>query len=124
MKNLKNFAVALMMVLFTGGLSAQNDKSAEIDIKVSSQCSMCKETIERTLAFEKGISKSVVDLETNTVKVTYKPKKTTPDAIKKAISMAGYDADDVAANEKAYAKLPDCCKKPADREFDHSGHSH
>lgn len=101
-----------------------NAKTAELTVKVSSQCSMCKENIEKTLAFEKGVSKSNVDLETNTVHIVYKPSKTTPEAIKKAITLTGYDADEMPADPKAYSKLSDCCKKPEDRVQDHSGHSH
>mgnify|MGYP001021150514 FL=1 len=124
MKNLKRALTAFFLLIITGGLAAQNAKTTEIDIKVSSQCSMCKETIEKTLAFEKGIVKSNLDIETHVVKVTYKTGKTTPEAIRKAISLAGYDADDVAADPKAYAKLSDCCKKPEDRVNGHSGHQH
>ncbi len=124
MKNLKRAFTAFCLLFITGGLAAQNAKTTEIDIKVSSQCSMCKETIEKTLAFEKGVVKSNLDLETHVVKVTYKTGKTTPEAIRKAISLAGYDADDVAADPKAYAKLSDCCKKPEDRVNEHSGHQH
>lgn len=115
MKNLKMIAAAFIVLFITGSISAQTAKTSEVDIKVSSQCSMCKETIERTLAFEKGVTKSNLDLETHTVKVTYKTGKTTPEAIRKAISFAGYDADEVAADPKAYSKLSDCCKKPEDR---------
>lgn len=37
-------------------------------------------------------------------------KKTDLQAIKEGISMLGYDADEVKANEKAYEKLDGCCK--------------
>ncbi len=124
MRKLKNISALLIMLLVTGSISAQNAKTEEVDIKVSSQCTMCKERIERTLAFEKGVIKSNLDLETHTVKVTYKNGKTTPEALRKAISDVGYDADDVAGDAKAYAKLPDCCKKEADRVDPHAGHNH
>jgi mercuric ion binding protein len=124
MKTLKIFAIALISFFITTNIQAQNAKNEVIDIKVSSQCSMCKETIERTLAFEKGIVKADVDLETDVVKVTYKKSKTTPEAIKKAISFAGYDADEVPADPKAYAKLSDCCKKPEDRVNKTDVHDH
>ncbi|HLN53736.1 MAG TPA: heavy metal-associated domain-containing protein [Lentimicrobium sp.] len=123
MKTLRILAVAAILAV-TGKVSAQNAKNEVIDIKVSSQCSMCKETIERTLAFEKGVVKANVDLETDVVKVTYKTGKTSPDAIRKAISLAGYDADNVPADPKAYAKLSDCCKKPDDRINKEAGHDH
>lgn len=124
MKNTKSLALILGLFFTFGSVVAQNSKSETINIKVSSQCEMCKETIEKALAFEKGVTKSNVDLEKDEVEVTYKPNRTTPETIKKAISLAGYDADEVAADPKAYKKLADCCKKPEDREHDHSGHDH
>ena len=45
------------------------------------------------------------------ITVNYNPKKTDPDKIKKAITQAGYDADDLPADLKAYDKLDACCKK-------------
>ena len=85
-----------------------------LQVRTSSQCGMCKDRIEETLAFEKGVKSSSLDLETKIVTVHYKASKTTPEKIRKAISKVGYDADDVAADGKAYEKLPACCKKPGD----------
>jgi copper chaperone CopZ len=124
MKKVKLIMAVVFAALMFTGVKAQTPKSVEIEIKVSSQCSMCKETIEKTLAFEKGVTKSIVDLDKDVVVVTYKTAKTSPEKIRTAISKAGYDADDIPADAKAYANLPDCCKKPADRENDHSGHDH
>lgn len=123
MKTLKIFITLLALTAIVDA-SAQKASKEEVSIKVSSQCSMCKETIEKALAFEKGIVKAELDLETDTVKVVYKSGKTTPEKIRKAISDVGYDADDVTANEEAYNNLPDCCKKPEDQKNDHSKHKH
>jgi len=115
MRAFKIIAVILLMIAFVPQTKAQREsKWKEIDIKVSSQCGMCKDRIEKTLAFEKGIKSSVVDLIKDEVKVIYNSKKTDPAKICKAIAAVGYDADDVAAVKKAYDKLPGCCKKPAD----------
>ena len=55
----------LIVLLFTGNLLAQNTgKVGEVKIKTSAQCDMCKERIEETLAFEKGVKKAELDLET------------------------------------------------------------
>jgi len=53
----------------------------------------------------------VLDEKSMTIKVTYNSKKTDLQKIKQAISKLGYDADDVKAEEVAYAGLDDCCKK-------------
>ena len=87
------------------------DKFSEIKIKTSSQCGMCKETIEKAMAFEKGVKTSDLDVKTKILTVTYNPAKTSPEKIKLAVSKAGYDADDVKADQKAYDKLSPCCKK-------------
>jgi copper chaperone CopZ len=101
-----------IMINYSYGLLAQDDKFNEISIKTSSQCEMCKARIEEALAFVKGVKTSNLDLESKMVKVTYNPDKTNPGIIREAISKAGYDADDISADPKAYEKLPACCKKP------------
>lgn len=89
-------------------LRAQTDT---VKIKTSAQCGMCKKRIENTLNFEKGIKKAELNVETKEAMVIYHSKKTSPEKIKMAIAKAGYDADDIPAHEKAYGKLPQCCKK-------------
>ena len=111
---MKKVTLILTGIFMAFAMSAQGGKLEELKIKTSSQCDMCKERIEETLAFEKGVKKSELDLETNIVTVSYKKNKTTPEKIRNAILKAGYDADDVSADAKAYSKLPFCCKKPDD----------
>jgi copper chaperone CopZ len=83
---------------------------------------MCKDRIEAHLAFEKGVKKSEVDLEKDEVKITFNSKKTDLEKLRKSLSNLGYDADEVKADQTAYNKLPDCCKKPADQK--EKGHDH
>ncbi|OFY83923.1 MAG: hypothetical protein A3F72_07505 [Bacteroidetes bacterium RIFCSPLOWO2_12_FULL_35_15] len=111
MKTTLFLGIAAMFVLFTTPAKSQNETSAELKIKTSAICDMCKETLENALAFEKGIKKSNLDVTSKVITVVYNPKKTTPENIRLAISKAGYDADDIKANPKAYKKLEDCCKK-------------
>ena len=111
MKKLLVLFISVFLVASAGAMAAKLDT---IKIKTSSQCGECKERIEEALAFERGVKKSELDLGTQIVTVTYKPGKTTPEKIRKAISKVGYDADDVPADPKAYNKLDACCKKPTD----------
>ena len=87
-----------------------------IQIMTSAQCETCKKTIEEYLSFEKGVKKSVLDVDTKILTVIYNPDKTTPEKIKVALTKSGYDADSLPADPKAYKRLHDCCKKPADQE--------
>lgn len=107
---IKKYGIALAALFVLSGISAYAQKKAEIKIKTSAECEMCKTTIEKTMAYTKGVKKATLDLKTRELTVVYNPKKVTPEQIRKAISDAGYDADDVPANNKAYQKLEACCK--------------
>lgn len=109
---MRKIIVFVIIALLGAGVSAQESKLGEIKIKTSSQCDDCKERIEEALAFEKGVKKSELDVKTQIITVSYKKGKTSPEKIREAISKAGYDADDVKADPKAYGKLPACCQKP------------
>lgn len=91
---------------------AQNKgEDKKIEIKTSAICGMCKSTIGKALSKEVGVITSTLDTKTKIVTVTYNESKTNPEKIRKAITMAGYDADDMPADPAAYAKLDGCCKK-------------
>jgi mercuric ion binding protein len=108
MKTIKNImATGMMFLLFA--FSGKETKT--IEIKTSTVCDMCKDRIERDLVFETGVKSVKVDLKVNIITVKYRTDKTNPETIKKAISKLGYWADEVAASEEAFNKLPDCCKK-------------
>ncbi len=104
---MKKFVVMFALVTIAIVVKAQTET---IEIKTSAICSMCKSTIERALAYEKGVEKSNLDVKTKVVTVQYDANKTNPDKIRQCIAKAGYNADDVKREEKAYSKLADCCK--------------
>lgn len=114
-KNILKVATVLFSLMMIVNLSFAQDKKVSnnevIKIKTSSQCGMCKETIEKAMAYEKGVKSSDLDVKTKVLTVTYNPVKTTPEKIRLAVSKVGYDADDVKADVKAYNKLSPCCKK-------------
>lgn len=114
-KLITSFLVTCILIVHsTNAQDAKPAKQAELKVKTSAQCGQCKDRLERTMAFEKGIISSDLNLEDKVFTIGYKPSKTTPEKIRTAISKTGYDADDVAADTKAYDKLPACCKKPDD----------
>jgi copper chaperone CopZ len=116
----KSFLIFIVSVFFVSANVMAQKNAEEIKIQTSAQCEMCKTRIETAMAYEKGVSKSDLNLEDKVLTVTYKSGKTTPEKIRKAINALGYDADETLADPKAYAALPPCCKKPGDP--DHIGH--
>jgi mercuric ion binding protein len=101
----------ILITLFL--LSAFAQKGVEtITIRTSAVCDMCKERIEKEIAFTKGVTSASLDVETALLTVSYRAGKTDPDAIRRALNAIGYDADSLIAPQETYEKLHHCCRKP------------
>ena len=111
MKKLSLLIFAILLAV--SRLFAQTDT---IKIKTSAVCEKCKATIEHQLNYERGVKSAVLDVETKEATIIYNPKKTTLDKLRTSITLVGYDADNMKADEKAYNNLHSCCKK--------DGHTH
>jgi periplasmic mercuric ion binding protein len=109
MKSIKTstllFIILGMMMSFTFA------KTEEVKIKTTAVCGMCKQTIERNLTLTAGVKSAVLNLEDKVVSVQFNPKKITVEGIKNAISLSGYDADEVKKDMKSHAELPACCRE-------------
>jgi periplasmic mercuric ion binding protein len=101
----------VVLIVFSSAAFAQQKKTDTVQIKTSAVCGMCKDRIESTLAFEKGVKSSTLDVETKVVTIIYNPAKTSPEKLRITLSKLGYDADTIPAVQAAYDKLPPCCKK-------------
>ena len=77
---------------------------------------MCKERVERALFKQYGITSVKADVKKKTTTVTWLTDRTDIEQIKTFIANAGFDADDVTADEDAYKKLPPACKAVASTE--------
>lgn len=109
---MKKYLITTLMFLFLGAYAhaQQAPKTKVVEIHTSALCGECKAFIEEAAYGVKGVKRAEVDLDTKVATVTFKPKKTDEAAIRKAISMAGYDADDVARDQEAFDNLPKCCR--------------
>lgn len=105
--------LSILLIISNLVMATEPPKTAEIKIKTSAVCGMCKKRIERDLGVSKGIVNSNLDLKDKVVTITYNTKKTSPEKIKAVISKIGYDADEVIADQKSHDALPDCCQKTA-----------
>ena len=103
--------MTLLVMLTT--VAFGQDKKAKYEtvvIQTSAECGDCKNRLEETLNYTKGIKFAEVDLETQKVTVKFSPKIITIQQIKEKIASKGYDADDVKANPDALKNLPACCQ--------------
>lgn len=77
---------------------------------VKGACEMCKERIEKAAIGVKGVQTAHWEAEKQTVHLQFDPKKTSADAISKAIAEVGHDTDKYRADKSVYDQLPGCCK--------------
>jgi periplasmic mercuric ion binding protein len=111
MKIFKNLGLTLIMFFATLSAQAQTSNEKTVQIKTSAVCGMCKKKIEKTMATEKGVNSSTLDVDSKMLTVSYDPKKTSEDKLRQAVNDTGYDADDKTATPQAYEKLSSCCRK-------------
>lgn len=104
-------STTILFIIFLFFLNPVFSQKDTVNIHTSAVCDMCKKTLEKDLSFEKGVSKSILNLDDNILTVIYNPEKTNVDKIRLAINKSGYDADSLKADPKAFNRLPDCCKK-------------
>ena len=105
---MKNLVLLFFMGVMTTLVYGQTDT---LVVKTSVICNECKERIEHDLSFAKGVKSNVVNLETKEVTVIYNSEKTDPQKIRTAITKIGYDADSLKADQKAFNRLPLCCRE-------------
>lgn len=113
MKRIISIALLLLLLGFARNGMAQNadSKNETVEIKTSAICDMCKERLEKNIAFEKGVKSVELNSETKVLTITYRKGKNSKEELKKAITKLGYDADDLPADQKAHDRLPACCQK-------------
>lgn len=115
---MKNLIIIISFFTVSFSIQAQSEGIEKVVIQSEIFCNHCSEceTCDQLIFIKlkeqnKGIRGVTIDSETNTITVKYKVGKTTVDDIRKAISLAGYKADDLEADPDAYANLDGCCKK-------------
>lgn len=111
MKTFRNIGLALVVFFTTLSAQAQNGNEKTVQIKTSAVCGMCKKSLEKAMAYEKGVKNSTLDVDSKILTVVFDSKKTNEDKIRKTVNDTGYDADAKPATPRAYNKLDDCCKK-------------
>lgn len=113
-KSIVALLIAVLFISFVTAEAADNIKKVKVKTPTV-QCGMCKKTIEKALNKLEGIESVKVNYKKKFAKIKYNSDLITVKDIREAISKAGYQADKVKADKKAYKKLHHCCKLPEDR---------
>ncbi|HUH73903.1 MAG TPA: heavy-metal-associated domain-containing protein [Chitinophagales bacterium] len=114
---MKKIIFTLLLTALSSSVFAKNSNIQTIVIETQIycdhclQCGSCGNNININVRSNKGIKKVKIDAKANTITVDYDANKIHPDAIRKTINNAGYDADDMKAPAESVAKLDGCCRK-------------
>lgn len=107
---MKKLILTCFIVSFAFAVQAQ---VKTVEIKTSAICKMCKATLEKDLTFEKGVKSVNLDVETKVLNIAYLDRKTSPEILRKRVTMVGYNADSLKRDVEAYNNLDECCKDGA-----------
>jgi hypothetical protein len=91
-------------MLLTSDTNAQSTRDTTITFKVSGDCAMCKERIEKAAQI-KGVSVAIWNADTKLLSLTYDPSKTTPEKVLKKIAVAGHDTEVKKADDAVYKSV-------------------
>lgn len=111
------YVLSFLFVALSWQLQAQNNKNKKAVIATNIYCSHCQacETcsplMQKSVLKVKGVKMVNINPANNVIEVVYNENKIDLASIKNAIAAAGYDADEVKADTKAYQSLDGCCKK-------------
>lgn len=108
MKMMFRIFIALCFVLLSEEAFSQTDT---VRIRTSAQCETCRNKLDRDLGYLKGVQFVELDLESSILTVVFDSERTDSEKIRKTVTRAGYDADEMPADPRAYQRLPGCCKK-------------
>ncbi len=84
--------------------------SSEHDMfHVSGNCDMCKDRIETAAKGVDGVVSANWEADKQMLHLNFDPKKTSADAVQKAIAAIGHDTEKYKAPDAVYNELPECC---------------
>ncbi len=105
---MKTVVLSLMMMFLMGTMTLVAQEKNE-KIKVYGKCEMCQNRIEKTVKGIDGVKTANWNIDTKMLSVTFDSKKTSDEAIEKAVASVGHDTDKFRADDKTYEALPPCC---------------
>jgi copper chaperone CopZ len=73
-----------------GAAAAEKKQIQEVTFSVNMHCDSCKERIQRSLTWHKGVKDLDIKLKALTVRVRFDPRKTSVEDLQEAITGLGY----------------------------------
>jgi periplasmic mercuric ion binding protein len=108
------YILTLLVAVTTFGITSSAQVKALQTAKIKTPnvlCEECKKRITTYLDRYDGIQYLNINFRRGEIMVKFLIDRINIEEIKTAIANAGYDADDITANEESYKRLPKTCKK-------------
>lgn len=93
------FLTLLLLISVYAGAGDMKSKNDTVFLRSNMHCLNCQNSIFDLLRFEKGVRDLEVDHVSNTVKVVFDRKKTSPETISDMVVRKGYLADIISGKE-------------------------
>ena len=81
---MKKIILALFTLVFAGSVMAQSN-TEKVTFYVNYHCGTCIKKVEKNIPHEKGVKNFKTDLKGKSIEITYNPKQTNPEKLRKAI---------------------------------------
>ena len=100
--------ISLSIAFLFSSLAICGDNIQQTKFKVSGNCEMCENRIEKAV---KGndVKFASWDKKTTMLTVAFNSKAVTADSLQKLIASAGHDTEKYKAPDTVYNALPQCC---------------
>ncbi|MDR1950999.1 MAG: heavy-metal-associated domain-containing protein [Bacteroidales bacterium] len=90
---MKKLLLAILALTLTSGAMAQN-KTEKITLYVNYHCGSCVQKVDKNIKHEKGVKNFKTNLNGKSIEITYNPKQTNPDKLRKAIEKMDFVVKD------------------------------
>lgn len=114
MKTIITFVISFLFLFvfsFHSNAITNNERvTVEINLAGNMLCKMSSSIIKKSLHKVDGVKKIDIDVNAKTVTIDYDDSKTNLTALEKALTKAGFNANDKEADMAGYDSLPKCCK--------------
>ncbi len=104
------FVASMLPAVLAGGCGGNSNLQTEVISAKTMVCGTCEKNIEKALYTVEGVKSVKVALKEKNVTVQFVPAQTNLQTIERAITDAGYDANDKPRDPGGYEKLDACCK--------------
>ena len=98
--NKLSLAIILLFFMFTVNVFAQKANEKTVVFLSNMHCVSCQQKLEKNLSYEKGVKDLLIDLKSNTIKITFDVRKTSEEKLALAINKLGYEAKTVDGTKK------------------------